>query len=178
MRCEPSKTPRSSRGGVREDKIGADIKGYPSESSPSEKMRGSASAGFRIDCSDFERMCSAAAPTRDEGGNALTISRTATLLKSHHLYAFDVDGITFDVSGYGYVMAFVSLECIGVIDGQDFVVAIGDDDGRGAAFDAFLGAGGCARVGTLGSALGITDPAIDGLGFSHVVGCEYSYGKK
>jgi hypothetical protein len=130
------------------------------------------------DYSDFEMMCSAAAPARDEGGTLATAAGTAALLKSQHLYAFDVDGVAFNVSGDGYVMAFVSFEGIGVIDGQDFVVPIGDDHGRGAAFDTFLGAGGCAGVGALGSALGIADPTVDGLGLAHIVGCEYGYRQK
>ena len=68
------------------------------------------------------------------------------------------------MSGDGHVMAFVSFQGIGVIDGQDLVVAVGDDDCRGAAFDAFLGTGGCAGIGAFGSALGVADPAIDSLG--------------
>src|SRR5216683_2936448 len=45
---------------------------------------------------------------------------------SQHFYAFHVNGIAFDVSGDGHVMAFMSLECLGVVDGQDFVIAVGD----------------------------------------------------
>jgi hypothetical protein len=89
---------------------------------------------------------------------------------SQHLYAFHVDGIAFDMSGDGHVMAFMSLECVLVVNCQDFVVAVGDDDRGGTTLDAFLGAGGCAGVGALGSALGVADPAIYGLGLAHVIG--------
>jgi hypothetical protein len=60
---------------------------------------------------------------------------------SQHLYAFHVNGVPFDVSGNGHVMAFMSLQRILVVNRQDLVIAVSDHDSGGAAFDAFLGAG-------------------------------------
>jgi hypothetical protein len=107
-----------------------------------------------------------------------SVDARAYIKSSQHLYAFHVDGIAFDVSGDGYMMAFVTLKRVCVVDGQDFVVTVGDHDRGGSAFETFLGAGGSAGVGTLGAAFGVTDPAIHGLGFAHIVGCDYGHQQK
>ena len=70
------------------------------------------------------------------------------------------------MSGDGDVMAFVTLDGVGIVDGPDFSIGIVDQDGLRAARDALLGAGFALGVRTLGAALVVADPsgAVVGIG--------------
>jgi len=114
---------------------------------------------------------------KEKGGLPTALSILASN-NSEHLDAFYVDGIAFYVAGDGYVMAFMSLKGVAVFDGQDFVIAVGDHNRTGAGFEAFLGASSGGGIGALGAAFGIADPAIYGLGFAHVIGCDNGYHQK
>jgi hypothetical protein len=51
-----------------------------------------------------------------------------------------VDGIAFDVAGDGYVMSFMTFEGVGVVDGENFLIAIRYHDQFRTLLDTLLGA--------------------------------------
>ena len=59
-------------------------------------------------------------------------------------------------------MAFMSLECIGIIDGQHFLVAVGHDDGLGALGQALLLQAAALPLAPLAPHLGVADVSVDG----------------
>ncbi len=73
-----------------------------------------------------------------------------------------MDGASRHFSGGGYVMAFMSLEGIGIVDRQNLLVTVGDDDRLGAFGQALGHTGGVVGVGAFGAAHGIADGAIYG----------------
>src|SRR4051812_244420 len=89
--------------------------------------------------------------------------RLALLRCSRHLQASYMDRVlrAVDVSGDGYVMSFVPLDRVGVVDREHFAVGVVDQHSLRAAFYALLGAGGSGFAGTLGAAFVVTDPARD-----------------
>ncbi len=96
-------------------------------------------------------------------------------VNSQHFYAFHVDGIAFDVAGDGYVMAFVSLEGVGLSTVRTLLSPSVTTTAEAPPSMHFLVQAARAGVGALGSALGIADPAVNGLGLAHVVGREYGH---
>src|SRR6185295_96353 len=80
--------------------------------------------------------------------------------RSQHFRAVDVDGITFHRSSHSDMMSFMSLQRVGVIDHQHFLIAVGDHDHLRAAFEAFLGAGLCLGVRAFRAALVVAYPSL------------------
>src|SRR5579862_3290906 len=93
----------------------------------------------------------------------------------HHFDAVDVDHVSRNCAGDGDMMAFVSSEFVGVVDGKDLVIAIGDDDHLLPGADALLGTGNVLIVGALGAALGVADVSVDG---GHIGGEDSDCGKQ
>ena len=81
--------------------------------------------------------------------------------KSDHLYAADVESIAIHGPGDGDMMTFVALQDIGIVDGDDLVVSVGDYDCFRALAETFGHAGGVGGVVAFGAAHGIADISVD-----------------
>src|SRR5580704_14032042 len=114
---------------------------------------------------------------KEEGGSKAALKFISTPKSHHHLRAVHVNGIAFHFASHGNVMAYVILERIRVVDGQDLLVLVGHDDHLRAGCQTLFGAGLSLIVRTLGAAFVVADPSVDGHALSHVVKRERRQGE-
>ena len=102
------------------------------------------------------------------GSKAAPISELSTST-SEHLHAFHVNRVLRHVAADCNMVSFVPLESVRVVDGENLRIAISNDDHFGSARQALLRAALGAGVRTLGSALVVGDPSVDGRALAHVI---------
>src|ERR1700687_1699581 len=83
-----------------------------------------------------------------------------------HLEAVNVDLVAVDVAGHGNVMPLVTLEGLGIVHRQNFLVSVGNKHCFFTGCDALLCACLRTRVGSLNAAFRIADPAVHSLGIA------------